>query len=519
MQPNWTAGYVAEIDYTYGYYRELAPAHLRLALLLRGIAPPSPGPVNYLELGFGQGVSVNLHAATNQGNFWGTDFNPSQAAGARALALAGGNGATLLDAGFAELAERNDLPKFDVIVLHGIWSWVSDTNRAAIVEIMRKHLAVGGVVYMSYNTLPGWSAMMPIRELMKMHEDMAGSGDQGIQKRIQNAIAFGEAVDTAGAGYFRQVSGARERLKGLKDKPVNYLAHEYFNADWRPMYFAEAAQQLEAAKLSLAASANLLDHIDNINMSDAARNMLAGITHPLLRESTRDYVVNQMFRRDIFVRGPRTMSAPERTNLLMQSRIALISPADDIPLKLTAPVGEVNLSPGVYTPMIEALAAENYRAKTLAELVPVLAAKNVNPMQIIQAVTVLIGAGHASAAVSIEEEAAMTPAAARFNAALLARAKEHSEVLCLASPVIGAGVSMPRLQQMFVAAINEAKGAKPLDATALAKAAWGMMTAIGQRVVKDGKTLQGENENVAQLLEDAKLFLRRLPVLQALKVA
>ncbi len=515
MQPNWTAGYVAEIDYTYGYYRELAPAHLRLAMLLRGFAPPTGPALNYLELGFGQGVSINLHAATNQGSFWGTDFNPAQASGARALAQAAGNGAELLDDGFAELLERDDLPKFDIIALHGIWSWVSPKNRAAIIAILHKHLAVGGLVYVSYNTLPGWSAMTPIRELMKLHEDFAGSDNEGIQKRIQNAIAFGEALDTAGAGYFRQVNGSRERLKGLKDKPLNYLAHEYFNADWEPMHFAEAARLLDGAKLSHAASANLLDHIDNINMNDQARALLNGIQQPVLRESTRDYIVNQMFRRDIFVRGLRPLSAPERTHLLMQTRIALLNPADDIPLKLTAPVGEVNLSEAVYRPLIEALAAENYRAKTMAELVPALAPKNVNPVQIIQGVTVLVGAGHASAAQSAEQEAATAPAAARMNAALLARAKEHTEVLCLASPVIGAGVSVPRLQQLFVAALA---GGSTSDAASLAQAAWKVMTAIGQRVVKDGKTLQGEAENIAQLTEDAKLFLRRLPVLQGLKV-
>jgi hypothetical protein len=519
VQPDWTAGYVAEIDYTYGYYRELAPAHLRFALALRGVAPPSSGPVNYLELGFGQGVSVNIHAASNRGSFWGTDFNPNQAAGARALAKAGGNGANLLDDGFAELLERDDLPKFDFITLHGIWTWVSDKHRDTIVAIIRKHLAVGGAVYMSYNTLPGWSASMPVRHLMKLHEDIAGSAEQGIQKRIQAAIAFGEQVDNAGAAYFRQVPGARDRLKGLKDKPANYLAHEYFNADWKPMYFADAVRHLETAKLSFAASSNLLDHIDNVNFSEQSRQMLVGIQNPLLRESTRDFIVNQVFRRDIFTRGQRLLNMPERTALLMQSRVALTVLANEVPLKLNAAVGEVNLSPAVYTPLIEALAADNYRPKTLGELVPVLAPKNINPLQIIQAVTLLVGANHATAAQSAEEAAAAAPAAQQFNAALLKMAREHTEVMCMASPVLGAGVPVPRLQQMFLAVLGEQKSKKTPDAAALAKGAWAIMTSIGQRVVKDGKTLQSEDENIAQLAADAKIFLDRLPLLQALGVA
>ena len=36
----WNAGYVADIDYTFGYYGELTPARLRLPFLLAGLVPP-----------------------------------------------------------------------------------------------------------------------------------------------------------------------------------------------------------------------------------------------------------------------------------------------------------------------------------------------------------------------------------------------------------------------------------------------------------------------------------------------
>src|SRR4051812_30816782 len=100
---DWTSGYVSEIDYTHGYYVELNPSRLRLACLSAGVAPPPAGPLRYLELGYGQGLSVNIHAAGCAGEFWGTDFNPTQAAHARSLADVSGSGATLLDESFAEL--------------------------------------------------------------------------------------------------------------------------------------------------------------------------------------------------------------------------------------------------------------------------------------------------------------------------------------------------------------------------------------------------------------------------------
>ena len=37
---DWTSGYVAEIDYTYGYYRDLAPGLIDFSLLSSGHLPP-----------------------------------------------------------------------------------------------------------------------------------------------------------------------------------------------------------------------------------------------------------------------------------------------------------------------------------------------------------------------------------------------------------------------------------------------------------------------------------------------
>ena len=60
---DWTAGYVADIGYTYGYYTELNPALVRLAFLNAGLAFPHMGAA--CELGFGQGLSTNIHAAAS----------------------------------------------------------------------------------------------------------------------------------------------------------------------------------------------------------------------------------------------------------------------------------------------------------------------------------------------------------------------------------------------------------------------------------------------------------------------
>lgn len=512
MQPEWTSGYVAEIDYTHGYYREMMPAHLRFALLSRGFAPPPAGG-RYLELGFGQGLSLNIHAASNPGEFWGTDFNPSQAANAQQVSQACANGATILDDGFEELLARPDLPRFDYIVLHGIWSWISPANRAAIAAIARRALNVGGVMYISYNALPGWAAAMPMRELMKMHADIAAGEEKPIGDRINNAITFAESVDAAGALFFRQAPGVRERLKGLKGKPANYLAHEYFNRDWHPMYFADVARELEAGKLGFGTSANLLDHVDAINLNEPAREYLSGISNPILRETARDYLLNQVFRRDIFVRGPRRLTVAERNQLLADTSVMLVTAPEDVPMKLTSALGEVNLSEAIYRPLLALLAADGFQPKSLGQLAAAKA--DMNHAQLVQAITLLIGSSHVAVTQSAASIEAMREPARRFNAQILARARQNSDLLFMASPVIGGGVTVPRLQQMFLVA----RGEGAATTAELSAAVWGMMNGLGQRIVKDGKPLATDAENIAQLETDATVFLRRLPVLQVLGVA
>ena len=94
---DWTAGYVADIGYTHGYYPELNPLRAQLPLAVAGVAAPQH-LATACELGFGQGVSVNIHAAGGSTQWWGTDFNPAQAAQAREMAQASGSGARLFDA-------------------------------------------------------------------------------------------------------------------------------------------------------------------------------------------------------------------------------------------------------------------------------------------------------------------------------------------------------------------------------------------------------------------------------------
>ena len=67
MTTTWTNGYQTKVNYTYGYYRDLSPNFQKFCLLLNGIeSPEAQENQTHCELGFGQGVSINIHAANNE---------------------------------------------------------------------------------------------------------------------------------------------------------------------------------------------------------------------------------------------------------------------------------------------------------------------------------------------------------------------------------------------------------------------------------------------------------------------
>src|SRR3954465_14971379 len=101
------AGYVADVPYTAGFYREMAPSHLAFAALVAGYSPERAWhPRRVLELGFGQGFGLALLAAANPDvAFEGCDFNAEHVANARALAEeAGLANVAVSQASFEELA-------------------------------------------------------------------------------------------------------------------------------------------------------------------------------------------------------------------------------------------------------------------------------------------------------------------------------------------------------------------------------------------------------------------------------
>ena len=514
----WTSGYRADIDYTYGYYRELAPGLIDFALAYAGFEPPpaAGGGMRYLELGYGQGVSANIHAAAAPGEYWGADFNPVHAANAQSLARVSGADAHFSDESFEDLAHRDDLPPMDYIVLHGIWSWVSDANRRNIVDIIRKRLRVGGTVYMSYNTLPGWAVAMPLRQLMTLHAGSAGSDVQGVVARIEASIGFVGKLADAGARYFAANPMAKTRLDAIAGQNRNYLAHEYFNRDWAPMYFSDAHDWLADAKLSYAGAAALIDQMDGLNLTQPQRELINSIPPGVLRETVRDYLLNTQFRRDLYTRGARSLSPLEKLERLRHTRIALVTADPAAPESAETNLGKVGLRPDIYGPVVEALAEDGGAAKTIGALGDSPKLANLPPGAFLESLAVLVGSGRANTVQSEAAIEAAEPRCRRLNTHLIERARLNGDVTCLASPVTGGAVGVGRFEMIFLGA-RAAGRKKPED---WAKAAWETLSRQNQSIIKNGEVLDTAEANLDELTSQAKALAGdRLALLQRLKVA
>lgn len=508
---NWSAGYTAEVDYTYGYYEELNPLRMRLAFLKNGLLCPQVS--HACELGYGQGLSTNIHAAGSSIEWHGTDFNPGQASFARELAQVSGARAHLVDQNFEAFAARADLPDFDFIALHGIWSWISDENRAHIVDFINRKLNVGGVVYISYNTLPAWSAFMPLRNLLLEHTRRLTAQGMPLEARIRSALEFAQQLIDTKSGHFKVHPVLVERIKKMTEQSADYLAHEYFNEDWMPMDFTALSQWLEPAKLTFACSATPYDHVDALSLTPEQRAVVDKIPDPSFRQATRDLLVNQQFRRDYWVKGPRKLPTLQLSDAFKAERIVLAKASGDIDLKIKSSAGEATLSEPVYKPIIKALS--DRKPTSVADLMAKLEGEDINLAQLLEALTVSMGAGYiapAQPADAVKEAKASSDA---LNSYLCAHARSSNDVKHMVSPVTGGGIMVDRFERIFLLAMAQGLK-KPAE---WAEFAWQLLSSQGQLMIKDGKTLESAEENIAAYTENAEKFKKvKLPVLKSLGV-
>ena len=507
----WDSGYVSDIAYTYGYYLELNPLRSQLALLHSGSICPKFETA--CELGFGQGLSTNFHATASTTEWYGTDFNPSQASFAQHLNSVSQAGAKLYDEAFEEFCNRSDLPEFDFIGLHGIWSWISDKNRKILVDFIGKKLKVGGVLYVSYNTLPGWAAFLPMQHLMTEHANRMSAPSQNIQDRVGSAIEFADNLLNTSPVYSIKNPTVKDRIEKLKGMSKAYLAHEYFNRDWHPMHFGSFSKLIEPAKVQFACSASYLEHIDVVNLTKEQQEFMNSVPDPMFKQSIRDFMVDQQFRKDYWVKGIRQYSALEKSELFKSHEIILQSARTDIPKKVNGTLGEATLTPEVYEPILDVLG--NHKPISIGQLLEKVKDKNIDLAKLAQAVMILASDARVNSVQDSKESKTVKPQTSRLNNYIIERSRSRSDINFLISPLTATGISADRLEQLFLLAYKEGRK-QPQEWVPYV---WHVLKSQGQSILKEGKSIESEEDNIKELGERATKFAsERLSLFKALDI-
>lgn len=251
-----------------------------------------------------------------------------------------------------------------------------------------------------------------------------------------------------------------------------------------------------------------------LNLTPEQIDLLAGINDTTFRQLTRDFLVNQQFRQDYWVKGARRLSVYEQQAGLRAVRVMLLLPLSQISMTVTGAHGEATMDAAVYEPVLAALAEQ--AICSIGELEQRLSGSVSDLGSLLQLLLVLLHKNCVSLVQSDGAIAQARPQADRLNRHLLEQALGRDDLQALASPVTGGGVFVRHLQQLFLLARLRCLSS-PVQWTQFAWQAYQAQ----QRVLVDetGEALLSEQENMAQIQQHALYFQQQiLPILQALGV-
>jgi SAM-dependent methyltransferase len=456
-------------------------------------------------LGCGQGYTTNVLAASNPHiQFYANDFNPSHITGARDLA----NSAQLQnvhfsDGGFSEFLKRTDLPDFDYIVLHGIYSWVSTEARRDIVQFIRTKLKPGGIVYISYNCMPGWAPLLPLRRLLVEYADYQGVS-RPLVPRINDSLEFVQKLVETKAMYFARDPELAKRLDLMKKHEANYMAHEYFNRDWNPFYFMDVAQELSDAKLTWVGAAGYIDSMDALQLSQEHRDLLAGIDNISFRQTVRDHILNTQFRKDIFIKGPIRLNAYETKQKWLNMRFALTD-REKLSQSIKGARNSAALNPDLFEKLIAVL---QQGPRTVSEMLQLPELEQFKFNNITETLTIFLEQNGCQLCLPENGQVERKRRTDLFNKVIAERARSSDDLKSFASPTTGSGIYQDRIGRLlWLAAHNQEK-----DWT---EAVWRDMKQANLQVNKDEKPLPDAEAIVALQAHLSKLENKFIPIWKA----
>lgn len=491
------AGYITDVVYVPGFYPQMSPVAMRYVAALNGVmAPRTADGFRYLELGCGLGRCLTtLAAAHPQGEFVGVDINPEHtAAAARDIAAGKLDNARVITSDFGQLAD--DLGTFDFLALHGVYSWVAPSVREEILAIARDRLAPGGLLLVSYNAMPGWAHLQPIRGILRQYAALR-QGDS--VQRVRDAVAYLVFMREKQAKYFEDNPRAAAYVDALLQQDPRYLVHEYMNEHWTSFYFAEVAGAFGQQGLSFVGSLPVFTNFWDLCVRPEFQELFRTTTNRLVTEAHKDFCANTAFRWDIYGKSPRPLKDVNERLQAVDDLFYRVA-RSDVTLPYQANLGVVTST--VQGPLYETLLGLlSGRSMRLSEIAAAAELRGTAAADLVRAVDAGVAMGlfditsgpvAAAPAVLADTVSIAHP----FNRALLENDSLGGRSLALASPLTGSGHSLGDLDAAILHELTS-RGRE------------GLAARVAKRLEASGRTLQQNGQPVnepakrSQLVDEA----------------
>lgn len=278
-------------------FRFSHPGHLATVGRLFGLKPPALETSRVLELGCAAGGNlIPLAEAFPEACFVGVDLSSRQVEDGRALI----QGLELSNIELKAMSVTDideTFGEFDYIIGHGIYSWVPDPVREAIMALCRSRLSDDGIAYLSYNTYPGWHISGMIREMMLFHASRFDDPKLKLQQ-ARSLVEFLASSLPPGHPYGSLLQGQLQELRKSQD---HYFFHEYLEADNQPLYFHEFVLKAMDHGLQYLGDAEFGSMFAGNFAPQVAETLQRIAPDQVSQEQYMDFLRNRTFRQTLLV--------------------------------------------------------------------------------------------------------------------------------------------------------------------------------------------------------------------------
>lgn len=446
-----TGGYVTDTAYVAEFYGDHAPAHMNLIAASNGFRPrPLDGGFTWCDYGCGNGITANVLAGCfPDAQFYGVDFLSAHTRMAELLSMRGGlSNTTFIQKSFTDLGP-DEIPPLDFAVMHGVLSWIDEPTRNAVLDDAARRLKPGGLLLTGTNAMPGWAAKLPLRNMVY---SLTRDG-QNSMERAQVGLDWLKKLKNAKVKYFRDNPVLAEAVDELERLDLRYMAHEYFNEHLRAFYFAELKAMMEARGLRFAGCARLFLNMVDLAVPHALQDEFRSVKTRAELEAKRDFIRNETFRRDVWIKGEPLKSEEEWLAVNQDQVFGTVDPLPKI--DRTVAFGDIQLS-YQNEPFAAMLKLVANRALSIRDMEASQALAGLSPWTRFEAARLLAAGGqvlsfpHATQPVKVAKTARLSMPA--VNRGMIRELGTSTPKIALAAPVAGTGVEVSNIDAILLLA-------------------------------------------------------------------